>query len=62
MAREAAQIINTVSKVLGQQTAEILLTVPGLDDESVIVVLIDKHGLTAEEAALALAAAKEAVP
>jgi hypothetical protein len=51
-----------MSKVLGQRTAEVLLTVPGLDDETVIVVLMDKHRLTAEEAALALAAAKEAIP
>ncbi|MEY2459566.1 MAG: hypothetical protein QOG30_1396 [Acidimicrobiaceae bacterium] len=50
-----------MSVVRGQRTAEILLTVPGLDDETVVVVLMDKHRLTAEEAALALAAAKEAI-
>jgi hypothetical protein len=62
MTGQAGRIIKTMNKVLGQQTAEILLTVPGLDDDTVIVVLMDKHHLTAEEAALALAAAQEAIP
>jgi hypothetical protein len=49
-------------EVRGQRTAEVLLTVPGLDDDSILVVLMDKHGLTAEEASRALAAAKIARP
>ncbi|MEY2420139.1 MAG: hypothetical protein QOI95_206 [Acidimicrobiaceae bacterium] len=49
-----------MDEVRGQRTAEVLLTVPGLDDESILVVLVDGHGLTPEEAKQALAAAKEA--
>jgi hypothetical protein len=49
-----------MGEVRGQRTAEVLRTIPGLDDDSIVVVLMDRHGLNAEEASAALAAAKEA--
>jgi hypothetical protein len=53
-------IIKAMGEVRGQRTAEILKTIPGLDDESILVILVDRHGLTAEEASQALAAANDA--
>ncbi|MEY2402858.1 MAG: hypothetical protein QOD38_409 [Acidimicrobiaceae bacterium] len=52
-------MIETMGEVRGRRRAEVLLTVPGMDDQSVLVVLVDKHGLTAEEASRALTAAKK---
>jgi hypothetical protein len=53
--RQAKRFI--VDERRGQQTAKLLLGA-GLDDEAVLAALVDKLGLTADEAADALTAAK----